>query len=253
MKTKICSNPKCKHPEKPLTEFYKTKNGKFGVDSWCKKCQIEYSKNFNKRNKKNIAKYSKDYRDKNKEKLNQRSRQFFYDNKEKMVKQATKNRLKNLEHYKKVDKIRREKNKKKNHKQNKEWREKNKKRTNKRLKNRYHNDINFKIVKNLRTRIWSVLKGINKSKKTLELLGCSVEELKIHLEAQFEPGMTWDNHGKGSGKWNMDHIKPCAFFDMTNSKQQELCFHYSNLQPLWAEENIKKSDKLNYEREFKTN
>ena len=60
----------------------------------------------------------------------------------------------------------------------------------------------------------------------------------MHLEAQFKPGMTWDNYGlKG---WHVDHIRPCASFDLRDPEQQRRCFHYTNLQPLWAEENLKK-------------
>ena len=69
-----------------------------------------------------------------------------------------------------------------------------------------------------------------------ELVGCSVEEVRAHLEAQFSPGMTWDNYGD----WHVDHIRPCASFE--NPADPE-CWHFSNLQPLWAEDNLRKSDK----------
>jgi hypothetical protein len=94
----------------------------------------------------------------------------------------------------------------------------------------------YHIKKNLRTRIWLALKNINKSKTTTKLLGCSIEKLKKHLQAQFKPGMSWENYGK----WHVDHIKPCARFDLTEESEQKKCFHYTNLQPLWAEENQKK-------------
>lgn len=69
--------------------------------------------------------------------------------------------------------------------------------------------------------------------------GCSVDDLILHIESIFLDGMTWDNHGK----WHIDHIKPCCAFDLTDPKQQRDCFHYSNLQPLWAVDNLKKSGK----------
>lgn len=72
--------------------------------------------------------------------------------------------------------------------------------------------------------------------KTLELLGCSVAELKDYLESNFHVGMSWDNYGR----WHIDHIRPCSSFDLTQEKEQKLCFHYSNLQPLWATDNLKK-------------
>ena len=83
--------------------------------------------------------------------------------------------------------------------------------------------------------------GTSKSAATLELLGCSVEELKKHLENQFIKGMTWNNYGLHG--WHIDHIKPCASFDLTKEEEQRKCFHYTNLQPLWAKDNLSKSNK----------
>ena len=74
----------------------------------------------------------------------------------------------------------------------------------------------------------------------MKLCGCSLEKLKQHLESQFTEGMTWDN----KGDWHVDHIKPCASFDLTNPEEQKKCFHYTNLQPLWALDNMKKGAKL---------
>lgn len=71
-----------------------------------------------------------------------------------------------------------------------------------------------------------------------ELIGCSPDELKKHLENQFQPGMTWDNHGLYG--WHIDHIRPCASFDLTDPEQQKQCSHYTNLQPLWAQDNLDK-------------
>ena len=68
-----------------------------------------------------------------------------------------------------------------------------------------------------------------------------MEELWVHLERQFTQGMTKENHGKYG--WHVDHIKPCSSFDLSDIEQQKLCFHYTNLQPLWAKDNIKKSNK----------
>jgi hypothetical protein len=73
----------------------------------------------------------------------------------------------------------------------------------------------------------------------MEYIGCSIEHLKDYLQSKFENGMTWENYGK----WHIDHIRPCASFDLTDIEQQKICFNYKNLQPLWAEDNFKKSDK----------
>jgi hypothetical protein len=102
--------------------------------------------------------------------------------------------------------------------------------------------MQFRIRKNIRDRMRLAMCGSSKSKHTIELLGCSVEELKKHLEKQFTEGMNWDNYGKKG--WHIDHILPCASFDLTDPEQQKRCFHYTNLQPLWAEDNYKKRDKI---------
>jgi len=83
------------------------------------------------------------------------------------------------------------------------------------------------------------LKGNIKSKKTKELLGCTVEELKRYLSNKFVDNMSFENYGK----WHIDHIIPCASFDFSKPEEQAKCFHYTNLQPLWAIDNIKKGAK----------
>lgn len=105
----------------------------------------------------------------------------------------------------------------------------------------YKNNINARISLNLRNRVKSALKNKNvrKTNKTLELVGCTVDELKKHLESTFQDGMTWDNYGK----WHIDHIRPCSSFDLTKIEEQKECFNYQNLQALWAEDNLRKSNK----------
>ncbi len=94
---------------------------------------------------------------------------------------------------------------------------------------------------NLRHRVRQALRGLAKCSSTQKLTGCTIKELMAHLEAQFTDGMTWDNYGEGG--WAVDHIRPCASFDLTDPEQQRQCFHYSNLQPLWAADNIRKGAK----------
>ena len=107
-------------------------------------------------------------------------------------------------------------------------------------KEKRKNDPNFKIASNLRRRINNSLKQISKSKKTFDLLGCNIEQLWSHLEKSFKPGMTKQNYGD----WHIDHIKPCASFDLTKLEEQSKCFHYTNLQALWAHENLSKGAKI---------
>ena len=106
---------------------------------------------------------------------------------------------------------------------------------------RYKNDENFRLTLILRSKLWKSLKSqsAKKSKGTLELTGCSIDELWEHLENQFKDGMTRQNQGE----WHIDHIKPCSLFDLTDPEQQKECFNYKNLQPLWAEENLRKGAK----------
>lgn len=105
-------------------------------------------------------------------------------------------------------------------------------------------DVNFRLRVLLRGRICSALKGDTKTGSAVRDLGCSIEELKVHLESKFQPGMTWENWGKGEGKWNVDHIVPLAAFDLTNRNQFLVACNYINLQPLWALDNLRKGDSL---------
>jgi hypothetical protein len=109
-------------------------------------------------------------------------------------------------------------------------------------RNRRQTNPAFKIATVLRTRMYGVLAGLRKSAPTVKLLGCSLEDFKKYLEARFLPGMSWENHGaKG---WHVDHVIPCAAFDLTDPEQQKICFHHTNLQPLWARDNLRKSASL---------
>jgi len=100
----------------------------------------------------------------------------------------------------------------------------------------------FVLRRRLRGRIREALRnsGARRSARTEKLLGCSVAKCREHLAQQFKPGMTWANWGMSG--WHVDHIRPCASFDLTKPSQQRACFHYTNLQPLWAKENIEKGD-----------
>lgn len=79
-----------------------------------------------------------------------------------------------------------------------------------------------------------------KSASAFALLGCSTEQFLKHLETRFQSGMSWTNWGRGRGKWHIDHRKPIAAFDLRDPQEQQECFHHTNLQPLWQEENLRK-------------
>jgi len=90
----------------------------------------------------------------------------------------------------------------------------------------------------------SLQRGIAKSGNTVELLGCTIPELKSYLESKWLTGMSWDNYGRGYDKWHIDHVLPCKFFNLADPKQQKACFNYRNLQPLWAKDNLSKGAKI---------
>jgi hypothetical protein len=95
------------------------------------------------------------------------------------------------------------------------------------LANRFRNWVNKLITR--------------KSGNAESLVGCSYKELKIHLESEFLPSMSWDNWALDG--WHIDHIKPLALFDLTDPHQQRLAFHYTNMRPLWAKDNLSKGSK----------
>ena len=229
MKTKICNGKLCSGKEKPLSEFTKHSGHKDGLQSQCKECRKEIKK--------------EDYK-LNKEKIKAKSLQYYKENFEEKKAYQKQYRLDNLEDIKVKKQKFAEDNKETIAEYQKEYREnpKNKNKRNQQLKERYSTDINFKIKVNLRNRINAVLKGNSKSKSTMELLGCTIHELRKHLESRFTRGMNWDNCGLGG--WEIDHIKPCASFDLSDLKEQKHCFFYKNLQPLWGEDNRTKADKI---------
>ena len=102
-------------------------------------------------------------------------------------------------------------------------------------------DINWILRKRLRNRLQKALKGVTKSKKTMDLLGVPhMDFFKTWIECKFKEGMTWENRRL----WHVDHILPCSSFDLTKPEEQAKCFHYTNLQPLWASENLSKGNRI---------
>jgi hypothetical protein len=100
-------------------------------------------------------------------------------------------------------------------------------------------DPAYRIECNMRGRLYAALKGKGKSKRTMELVGCTAVALKDYLQSLFTEGMTWQNHGE----WEVDHKCPVALFDLSDPWEQRICFHFTNLQPLWKHDNREKSDR----------
>lgn len=99
-------------------------------------------------------------------------------------------------------------------------------------------DINFRLKRSLRSRLYNALRGNYKSGSAVRDLGCSIQELKVYLESKFQQDMSWSNYGK----WHIDHVVALNNFDLTVPEELKKACHYTNLQPLWASDNIRKSD-----------
>jgi hypothetical protein len=130
----------------------------------------------------------------------------------------------------------------------KKWQQNNKeiinKRSRERDKEKCKTDINYKIKKHIRTRMWEVI--IKKSKSTRngsieDLIGCSVQLYRENIERQLKPGWNWDNYGK---VWEIDHKLPLSSFDLTDYKQQKIAFNFNNTQPLSVFDNRSKKDNI---------
>lgn len=122
------------------------------------------------------------------------------------------------------------------------WSDKNRDIINAKQREKRKLDVSFKIKCNLRKRLSFLLKKSisEKTEQTMSCVGCSIDELKLHLSKSFRSGMSFDNYGE----WHIDHIVPCSYFDFSVPEDVSRCFHYTNLQPLWATENREKSDKI---------
>lgn len=213
--------------EQDYSNFFKRKTNKDGLYNKCKKCCINEQREYRKtKNGKKVgSKYHKSKKG-----------------------QKTFNKFKETEKYKlnQLKWRKSEKGKEASRKSFKNWISKPENKLKRAIyhleycNKRYKEDLMFKLIVNVRhyvNRLISV-KKINKNNKTINYLGCSLEELKQHLEKQFKEGMSWENYGK----WHIDHIIP-----LSSAKTEEDLYkltNYNNLQPLWAKENLTKGKKI---------
>lgn len=130
----------------------------------------------------------------------------------------------------------RDKNRERMNASAKRWREKNPGY----LRRLYKKSVSYRLGVLLRNRMRRAIAPHKKNFPTFILSGCSICKLRNYLEQRFQPGMTWENYGP---VWHIDHIRPCASFDLSDPLQQRECFHFSNLQPLFAKENLSKGAK----------
>jgi len=205
----------------------------------------EKIKNYYNQNKDKIKIKEKIYRTKNKDSIKNRKKTYYQTNKDKIKTyyQINKNKKK---FYYQVNKDKILTQKKDYYISNidkiKFYRNSNKNKIRQYSKIKLKSDIKFKLSTTLRSRLNVAIKNNYKSGSAVRDLGCTIEQLKVYLESKFQPGMSWDNYGLYG--WHIDHIKPLASFDLTDRKQLLEACHYTNLQPLWAKDNIIKRDKI---------
>lgn len=190
---------KCKE-EKEVCEFVKDATKKSGYKSQCKFCNNIAAKKYRNNNQEKLKIVRKKYNTENSEKILLQVKNYYEKNKNKIIKY-------------KVDYRRKKRN----------------------------SNSFYKLTSNIRNRIWCFLrlKNISKTNKTFEIVGCTQNFLKEHIEKQFTEGMNWGLMGKHI---HIDHIIPLSSAK-TKEEVYRLC-HYTNLQPLWAEDNLKKSNKI---------
>lgn len=237
----------------------------------------EYKNNWYKENKEELSKRGKEYYEQNKETIREQNRESRLEKRKQQLEEYAKikskkckkcNQIKTRENYRKSQvgkyglsdqckscRIEAQiKQQEKNIIRSKQFYQENKEillRKNYLAKTkRLKTDPEFKLRALLSHRVRRAIydqKG-EKSAKTLELLGCSIEKARIHIEIQFREGMNWENHGING--WHIDHIIPCSSFDLTKKEEQNICFNYKNLQPLWAGENLSKGNRRDWQQEI---
>lgn len=219
---KVCT--KCER-EQPYENFSKRSMVPDGLQSQCKSCDKElrektkekrkkYNREYYQRNRSEFLRRAKEYRDNNKEIIAIKHRQYVQENKERLEKYHAEYR---------------EKNRKEIRRKQSEYQ-----------KRRYDSDVSFCMIERLRSIMQNALKrkGLSKNQRTIESLGCTAEYFKEHIERQFLKGMTWGNRGQ----WHIDHIIPISSAS-TEEEIYELS-HFTNLRPMWAEDNKRKADKI---------
>jgi hypothetical protein len=228
MKKKLCS--KCKI-QKNLIEFNVDSNTKLGYRSQCKLCiknkytlqkdeiLLKQKQNYNPKSK-------KDYYKINKEKINEYHKKYYQENKEYIKEHKKKYYENNIDTKKEYTKL---------------YYEENKNKIINRHNKKYKNDSVYKFKHNLRSLILGSFKRnsnqFRKKSKTETILGCKIEEFRIYIQSKFKKGMALENHGE----WHLDHIIPLA--SATTEEDIIKLNHYTNFQPLWAEENLSKGCK----------
>lgn len=186
-----------------------------------------YKKQWAENNKTKLVLYKNQWYKQNKERIGKIRKQYHQDNKQRINQYSKKYRKENVDYFQKY--------KKKYNQDNKLF-------INRRKKELLKNNIQFKLACSLRSRLNQAIKSNAKSGSAVSDLGCTIAELIAHIESKWLPGMSWDNWGiKG---WHIDHIIPLNSVDISDRQQLLKVCHYTNLQPLWAIDNLRKGDRI---------
>lgn len=250
MDKKVCTSCKI---EKELNEFHKYRKSGLKLRAKCKDCINKECKIYRENNPEKRKETCKKYRDNNREKTMESVKKWRENNSERFKNYNKEYYYNNIEEIKKYNKEWSDKNRDKIKEKRNRFKEKNPNYINEYQKQRKIFDPIFKLSCNIRTMIWGVFKnkGYTKNNNTYEILGCTFEEFKSHIESQFEPWMNWDNKSKSNSvknpniEWDLDHIIP-----ISSAKTKEDLIklnHYTNLQPLCSYYNryIKRDSNLN--------
>ena len=268
---KVCS--KC-GIKKSKSEFHRQANGDGGLNSQCKECINAARKIYYDTHREELKEKSRKYREKHPEKAREATERWAKENPQRVSESGKKSRDKRKKQTHEYNILYRQKNRdlliersrqnyiadpEKYRKRSGKWIKNNREKANKmratymsnpdnrervqkitakQSKIRRESDPTYKLITTIRSTINRAIMRNSKGGRAIELLGCSIDELKKYLETQFKPGMSWDNWSQDG--WHIDHITPISFFDLAGSMQQKRCFNFINLQPMWAKENLSK-------------
>jgi len=245
---KICFTCKI---EKDFSEFTADPKSRDLLKCNCKSCTSIYNREYRSNHGDKKKEYDKEYYSKNKDKINGYQVDYYASNKEYINNRNNEYRKGHRKELNESQRVYAKKHKEEIRKGNTEYRQNNKERLNiKRIeydRSRCRIDINYKLARGLRARMRIAVKHNNRAGSAVRDLGCSIEQFRAYIETKFHPNpetgelMTWKNWTVQG--WHLDHIKPLVLFDLTNREEFLKAAHYTNLQPLWAKYNLKKSDK----------
>jgi hypothetical protein len=233
MEYKICT--KCKKELPSTAEYFHRGVGKYGFRAVCKKCLSGYFSEYYQKNRKKKLEYKRNYYKDNQSTILEKEKIYRENNKE-IVAERRKRNNKDREKDKLTQARYREKNRTKIRARARQYYRDNKDKVMAYQREYLKNNIHARIAARLRQRVNKAIRNNKRPGSAVKDLGCTLCGLKIHLESKFSDGMSWENYGE----WHVDHIIALAHFDLTDRNQFLEACHYTNLQPLWAKDNIRK-------------